>query len=717
MHEIARLAVETDVPLSHLVRAFYGPDGPLAANGLQVRPSQAEMSIDIAEAMERGGKDGKLGVGWTLHQALTGTGKGAAYLVPGVLAALRAEAKVLASEKPDEAWPRLVVSTANIALQDQLLRKDVPMIAKILGVEIRATIQKSVSNYLCRKSMHNVDSQDPAVDRLLAWSDVTRTGDREELEWDAGPAWGQVSRSSDDCLARSCPHYATSAEEPCFWRSAQRGREKAHVVITNHAMLSRVQATNAVLLAIDEAHVLESALRSAGSFTVRRDPGRSVANLAAEFVDADAVIQRIERPAQAVYQEAVRYAFPDGAKPGASVRLRPRWAPDALVKDVLADLDAANAMAERAAVAAGATSSSYGWRGASGDEMSGRAARAANAVGRLLGRMRVVLSGGAADDEGIEHVVYVEASSSRRGDRPFLDINVAPIDVAGQFAKLVRDYPRVAMTSATLHDDRAFNASLGIASEGQDGLVGIPDPFCVRKRLPSPFDLPSQGLLVIPTGPPPTQHGWDVWARDVVVAAVKGAQGRTLVLSSTWKQAADYAAALREADLPWPILVQGEAGRSVLRQRFRDEIHSVLVGTRSFFEGLDVSGESCSCVVIDRIPFARPDDLVEDAVATAISARAHGSPYLLRTVPEAAMVLAQGAGRLIRSATDRGALVILDNRITQSGAGWQRLMAALPPFRRSGTVHDVGAFLSGQPLRGVVEAPKRRRMALADWEE
>lgn len=715
MHEIARLAVETDVPLSHLVRAFYGPDGPLAANGLQVRPSQAEMSIDIAEAMERGGKDGKLGVGWTLHQAPTGTGKGASYLVPGVLAALRAEAKVLASEKPDEAWPRLVVSTANIALQDQLLRKDVPMIAKILGVEIRATIQKSVSNYLCRKSMHDLDSQDPAVERLLAWSDVTRTGDREELEWDAGPAWGQVSRSSDDCLARSCPHYATSAEEPCFWRSAQRGREKAHVVITNHAMLSRVQATNAVLLAIDEAHVLESALRSAGSFTVRRDPGRSVANLAAEFVDADAVIQRIERPAQAVYQEAVRYAFPDGAKPGASVRLRPRWAPDALVEDVLADLDAANAMAERAAVAAGATSSSYGWRGASGNEESGRAARAANAVGRLLERMRVVLSGGEANDEGIEHVVYVEASSSRRGDRPFLDINVAPIDVAGQFAKLVRDYPRVAMTSATLHDDRAFNASLGIASEGQDG--GIPDPFCVRKRLPSPFDLPSQGLLVIPTGPPPTQHGWDVWARDVVVAAVKGAQGRTLVLSSTWKQAADYAAALREADLPWPILVQGEAGRSVLRQRFRDEIHSVLVGTRSFFEGLDVSGESCSCVVIDRIPFARPDDLVEDAVATAISQRAHGSPYLLRTVPEAAMVLAQGAGRLIRSATDRGALVILDNRITQSGAGWQRLMAALPPFRRSGTVHDVAAFLSGGPLRGVVEAPKRRRMVLADWEE
>ena len=720
LHPIAQRAIETDESLVDLVREFYSPDGPLVAAGLQIRPQQAEMAIDIASAMERDRPPEKLlGRGWTLHQAPTGTGKSLSYLLPGILAALRSEAKAGAGDSNAPARP-FVVSTANIALQEQIVTKDVPMIAGLLGVEVRAMVRKGVANYLCRKSGDNADPNDPDINRLLAWAEYS-TGDRESLEWDAGPAWAAVSRGSDDCLGRSCPHYALTSERPCFWRLSQRSAARAHVLVLNHALLARVKVEDPVLLAVDEAHVLEGSLRNAGAFTIRRNPGRALADLAAEFIGADRAIDYIETPAMSVYREAVSSAFPDGGRAGDAVRLRVGWATANDRPDPGRHIEVigkARAALEGEATSLGAAPSPYGWQGAQGDEVSGRAARALNRLERLIERLRIVVSGGGVAD-GIEHVVYVEVTSGRKGDE-FVDIQVSPIDVAVQFAGLVRGYPRAALTSATLHDDLPFDAALGIVPRGTPDGVGAEDPFVVRKRLTSPFDLPNQGLLVVPTGPPPTERGWAAWAREAVVRAVEGSQGRALVLASTWRQAQDYAAALREQQgaggASYPILVQGEQGRAVLRQRFRDEVDSVLVGTRSFFEGLDVQGESCSCVIIDRIPFARPDDLVEDAVATAIGQRAGGSPYLLRTVPEAAMVLAQGAGRLIRSSTDRGVLVLLDGRVLQSGPSWRRLAAALPPFRRSGSLRDVRAFLAGEALVGVVQA-KQRRMVLSDWED
>jgi ATP-dependent DNA helicase DinG len=209
------------------------------------------------------------------------------------------------------------------------------------------------------------------------------------------------------------------------------------------------------------------------------------------------------------------------------------------------------------------------------------------------------------------------------------------------------------------------------------------------------------GVLVVPAGPQPKEAGWLDWASERAAEAVLAADGRTLVLCSSIASMRRLGEAVRRV---WPnTRIQGEAGRSELRTWFRDDVSGVLVASRSFFQGLDIAGEACSCVVIDRAPFSVPDDPLEKAVCDLLIQRnPGGDAFSLRSLPQACMVLAQAAGRLIRSRSDRGAVVVLDNRVLWNNPMGRSLKASLPPFPVSAEVEDVRRVLSGEAMAGAV---------------
>lgn len=294
---------------------------------------------------------------------------------------------------------------------------------------------------------------------------------------------------------------------------------------------------------------------------------------------------------------------------------------------------------------------------------------------------------------------YLERTKSRRGEERTI-AQLAPADVSWATAALAQRYPVACFTTATMAAFQPQRVALGLGTDPN----GAPAPR-YEKRLPSPYDLPQQGVLVVPFGPKPNEPGWNEWACEQVVRTVTLARGGTLVLASSARQMRAYAEALRHAAAgqPWDVRMQGETGRAELRRWFGQDVDGVLVATRSFFQGLDVQGDACRCVIIDRIPFARPDDPVEEAVGKLLVSRAGAgaTAYMLRSVPGAAMVLAQGAGRLIRAQTDLGAVVLLDTRVLQPGDGWQAMRAGLPAFPMSRDVEDVRRRLDREPLRGM----------------
>ena len=308
-----------------------------------------------------------------------------------------------------------------------------------------------------------------------------------------------------------------------------------------------------------------------------------------------------------------------------------------------------------------------------------------------------------------------------RDQRQKVIAHMSPADVAPAAAVMHNKYPTAILTSATLPDFKALRLSLGtrdpdVPDDEEQPDRHIPAP-AFEERLPSPFALADMGALIVPTGPTPKEAAWPEWATTQVVETVRQAQGRTLVLCTSYRQMKAYAVPLKAAaDLGgYPVKVQGEEGRAALRKWFRDTINGVLIASRSFFQGLDVQGESLSCVVIDRIPFPRPNDPVEAAVQRLLETRSRGNEggFMLRSVPEAAKALAQGSGRLIRAHEDRGVIVLLDNRISKSYGCWDILRKALPPFPVSRNLNDVGNVLAGRdlvglrrPIRG--RTPRRR---------
>lgn len=746
MHEIARRARDGEGTITQLVEAFYGPAGPLAERGWEVRPQQVELSMDVAGMLDRqaahdgrdeGGRYAPRPALWGFCEAPCGTGKGLAYGVPGVLASLRAEAEhereVAAARKAGTPVPteprKLVVSTANIALQEQLVRKDFPALAAMLGVEdqLRVVLLKSRANYLCRykvRALGGAMIADPRIDKLVQWmGEADCTGDREALAWDPGSAWADVSAPADECLGSSCAHYATTGGDarPCFWRQAVAGYKQAHVVVTNHHYLAVAPAIRSCLLAVDECHELEDSLRATQAATLAPYSGRGLAGRLEGVLGADAGVL-VAEPVRWLMEQAALHlgsqqpAF--GTQPPDVVKLVPGWlgAPGALADGERRGAAMRRALVdvERACTREGCTrmdrlmlpprASAAGSQEAA--EHAARLARSWEQMLRLCERYEAVLRAEpcaewpAAD---LPWAIYLEIVKGRRGEDRVV-AQMAPADVSWATALLAERYRTAVFTTATMpaYAPQRVALGLGVGEPGE----GAPEPS-YEKRLPSPFPLAQQGVLVVPHGPRPKEPGWAEWAAGQVVEAVRQARGGTLVLASSARQMRAYAQALRADSgcASYAVRVQGEAGRADLRRWFAEDVDGVLVATRSFFQGLDVQGDACRCVVIDRVPFARPDDPLEEAVGRLLVDRAGGgrnaTAYMLRSVPSAAMVLAQGAGRLVRSRTDLGAVVLLDTRVLAPGEGWQVLRAALPPFPLSRDPGDVRRRMEAQQLAGV----------------
>lgn len=707
----------------------FSEEGPIRSQGFEVRPAQRELALAAARRIDTRS-------GWAIGEAPCGTGKGMAYLIPGIIAAVRAEIAWGAGERPEGegSFRKLVVSTANIALQGQLVNKDIPAVAKLLGVEVRASLWKGRNNYLCLERVEEAAMSlgfgDRSVHRLVDWTkEPGCSGDKEDLTWDPGFAWSKLSVGSDECHGKKCPHYrpgqGQGAPALCFAERARVGVMRAHVVIVNHHLLAVQRPIPAVLLAVDEAHELESCMRSAVSGSVTERGASSLASRVEKVLGPEEA-QKVREPLEHLFLTIG--AFLDAANARYSHPIPKDWHRGTFATESLEGLRTVAKALGKAA------------RQATDENEAGKIEILADKVENLYVRAWTLAAGEAHPSLGGSaespwavwaDVKNEENQKTGRRERKITG-QMAPADVSHFTMAMQRAYPAALLTSATLVVDRKFDYARDTLGLGKLGApaefaeVEVPDPLggegATRKErrqvaaagpveelaLPSPYPLETMGVLVVPADcPNPKAPGWEEYAIRAVREIVRLAQGRTLVLASSWKMMEKYGAALTcSSDQPYPVRVQGQSGRNELIRWFKEETHGVLVGTRSFFQGLDVQGESCSCVVIDRVPFDPPGDPLEEAVGAMMEARLKrpGAAFYLRSLPKTCMVLAQGAGRLIRSQTDRGVVVCLDSKVTTGGMA-DTLRASFPPFPISRSLADVANLLEGRPLEGRPVAP------------
>jgi ATP-dependent DNA helicase DinG len=599
----------------------------------EARPQQVEMARAVAEAVS-GGRP-------LVVRAGTGVGKSLAYLC-GAAPHLRAEGA------------RMVIATATKALQDQLAGKDIPSVAE-LEKGLTWAVLKGRSNYLCRQAAAEAAREAdapmlPGVDtrgigaeirKLLAWGQDSKTGDRAELDFEPRPqAWSSVSVGSEECPgAQACPSGGS-----CFAEAAYERAREADVIVVNLHLLGAHVATGGFILpehdvvVVDEAHETEDVL--SGALGVTLTPGRvgAVARLA---------------PGSAIVRH--RDSLERALTPFTGKRLAKGAAGEPAVAEALADLS--QVVREERGALRGAP------EGETPDQKA-RRERAAKALDTLAGDVGTVLAAG--DD----YVTWVETTGA--GNQPAL--RVAPVDVGGELAKVLWSSATPILTSATIPP--GISARLGLAGTATELDVG------------SPFDYRTQSLLYVPRLPDVRNPRHEAAAHDELEFLVTAAGGRTLALFTSWRAMRAAKAAL-DPKLPYTLLAQDDLPKPALIEQFRADLTSCLFATMGFWQGVDVPGDACSLVVIDRLPFARPDD----PVAEARRERAGPAAFSVVDVPHAAIRLAQGAGRLIRSATDRGVVAVLDPRLAEASYR-PAILGALPPMRRTRDRSDVAAFFS-----------------------
>ncbi|HEY3259101.1 MAG TPA: ATP-dependent DNA helicase [Pseudonocardiaceae bacterium] len=611
-------------------------------------------------------------------QAGTGTGKSLAYLVPAIRHAVERDGTV-------------VVSTATIALQRQLVDRDLPRLASalqpLLGRAPTFAILKGRRNYLCLHKVHTGPTDEPddpalfdpfaasatgrQVKRLHEWAAATETGDRDELVPGVGePAWRQVSVSARECLGLArCPVGAD-----CFAEKARAQAGRVDVVVTNHALLAIDALENGIVLpehdlvVVDEAHDL-----------VDRVTGVATAELTAGTVTAAA-----KRCARLIDQAITDRLLEAGDGLAAALAAAPagRWErmPEATGVVLAATRDAAGAC--RAALG------------------SSRREDAENATARKLALALLeevqdnavrLLAAFTEDDPAARREVVWLAEEDRRGHV----LRVAPLAVGGLLRDRLFARGTVVLTSATLalggafdvlarqwglpsSADRARPVTTGMATEKPPPTDGRDGPRWAGLDVGSPFHYRRSAILYVARHlPPPGRDGLPAAYLDEIEQLVTAAGGRTLGLFSSMRAARQAADELRER-LAVPVLCQGEDATSALVAKFAADESTCLFGTLSLWQGVDVPGQSLQLVIMDRIPFPRPDDPLMSARQRAVDARG-GSGFMTVAASHAALRLAQGAGRLVRTMTDRGVVAVLDPRLATARYG-SFLMASLPPF-------------------------------------
>ncbi|HYT65184.1 MAG TPA: helicase C-terminal domain-containing protein [Vicinamibacterales bacterium] len=651
-------AVPRSPELTAAVDAVFAPGGPLscALEGFEARPAQLEMAAAVADVFAEGGV--------LLAEAGTGTGKTLAYLVPAILSR-----------------QRVLISTGTKNLQEQIFFKDLPVLKDTLGIPFTATYMKGRGNYLCLhkfaalKNGPAIHSREEAIaiECIDEWSRETETGDRAEMDDlpEDLPFWPDIAATSENCIGADCPQF-----NDCFVTKMRQRAAESDVVIVNHHLLCadasvRQSAFGEVIPScryaiVDEAHQLEDVAtqyfgRAVSNYRFddfARDVDRAISSKQiADRDHADALhndIDNVRDGARLFFGTLQMLRFDQ--KTGAESRIRvtapqlERVADDAV-------------MLARALEAVEATIALT--KDVSEDVL---------ALGRRAQELRDdVTFLTQADDPG--HVYYLEI----RGRGVFL--RASPIDVSDIIREMLLDrMVATVLTSATLTVDGRFDyvrARLGIRRAHE-------------ARLASEFDYTRQAILYLPKKmPDPRSPEFVAAAGREVVEILKRTDGRAFVLFTSYnnlRQVHEFAS----TRVPYPMLVQGSAPRTALLRDFKATPNAVLFATSSFWQGVDVVGESLSCVIIDKLPFASPGDPITSARIEAINNEG-GNAFGEYQIPLAILALQQGLGRLIRHRQDRGVLAVLDPRLRTMGYG-RRFLASLPPAPVTNDIESIDKF-------------------------
>ncbi len=602
--------------------------------GGESRPGQVEMAVGVGEAVadERA----------LLVEAGTGTGKSLAYLTPIV-----------------DSGRQAVVATATIALQAQLVETDLPLVAKALDREVSVALLKGRRNYLCRQRLAELEraqrteqlqllggrNPDHHLERVVDWAEVTVEGDREELD-PAPPSevWTAVSVGADECPgAKRCP-----SGDRCFSEQARQRAMAADVIVTNHHYYGLNIASGGVLLpehdivVFDEAHQLPEVLGATCGTEIGGGRFRALARRVRSVLTDDQLSTSLDRSAAEV-EELLRPALGKsltdlGDLVGVIVTGRDR---------------AERIISELRKLGPG-----------EGTDIAARIERTMLVASRLVNDIDAIL--GAADSD----VLWVDGNSTN----PVL--RRTPLELQELLETNLWESRAVVLTSATL-------------SDGIIGQLGLDSDHTVL-RVGSPFDYTSAGLLYCPVDlPPPKSEKHRAAVQDEIIALVEAAGGRALCLFTSFSAMTEAAERLG-AELTNPVLVQGEASKSVLIDRFKRDPTAILLATLSFWQGIDLPGSTLTLVTIDRLPFPRPDEPVSQARRD----RAGKMAFREVDLPRAQTLLAQAAGRLIRRGDDRGVVAVLDPRLATNRSYRWDLIQALPPFKRTKDRAEVVAFLA-----------------------
>jgi ATP-dependent DNA helicase DinG len=634
------------------LQQFFADSGPLASAipGYRLRPQQVEMGQAVEQAIEKRGV--------LIAEAGTGTGKTFAYLVP----ALAKGGKV-------------IISTGTKTLQDQLFSRDIPMVRNALQAPVTVALLKGRANYVCHYHLERAKNDGRFLDRddvvyltrIESYARTSKTGDRSglaEVPEDA-TVWPQVTSTRENCLGGDCPNY-----KQCFVMEARKQAMEADVVVVNHHLFfadvvlrdegvaELLPACNTVIF--DEAHQLPE---TASLFF-----GETVSTHQLIELGRDT---RMEAATSAKDNPALPDAASQLEKAARDLRLQVRddigrqpYAQAAANRDFTDALNVAVArLTELAGVLKSQADRSEGLRNCwmRGMEMLDR-----------LGRWQ--------EEEDRERVRWVEVFAQS------VHLNATPLSIADIFHRQISGHPRAwIFTSATL--------SVGGDFSHYQREMGLDEAATAFWE--SPFDYQNQALLYVPEKlPEPNSEGYTRAVVDAALPVIEAAEGRTFFLFTSLRAMREarelMETGMKRMGMEYPLLMQGEGSRTELLGRFRKLGNAVLLGSASFWEGVDVKGEALSLVIIDRLPFAPPDDPVLAARIEKMNSEGRNA-FMEYQVPQAVITLKQGSGRLIRDENDRGVLMICDPRLISKHYG-QRIWRSLPPMKRTRDLGEVRDF-------------------------
>ena len=628
-------------------------DGPLAHNvpGFAAREQQQAMTDAVEQSISNQRS--------LIVEAGTGTGKTFAYLVPALLSG-----------------QRVIISTGTRHLQDQLFHRDLPTVRKALKSSVQIALLKGRANYLChhRLSVTRVDGRLPTrlqIDQLVKiadWAERTQSGDIAELSSvpEDSSLWQRVTSTTDNCLGAECDWY-----NQCHVLQARRKASEADLIVINHHLLfadmvlkesgfgELLPAVDAFI--IDEAHQLPSTASQFFGITLS---SRQLQELArdslTEYVREEGATGAMQEQARAVENAAsdVRAAM-------GKYEQRASWASIAhnpKLKETLNSLrDSLGALTRLL------------------ETEASRSKGLDNCWKRAMSLLSQFMQ--TTEQPPENHIHWFETF------RQSFRINLTPIDIAEVFQEKRECLPETWIyTSATLSVNHRF--------EHFCKRLGLHDSPTLQ--LDSPFDYRRNALLYLPENmPEPNSDGYNAAVLTTAMEVIAASKGRAFLLFTSYRALNEAAKGLR-ASCPFPLLVQGDAPRNELLERFRELGNAVLLGTSSFWEGVDVRGEALSCVLIDKLPFASPGDPVLQARIDALRKQG-GNPFIDEQLPHAVITLKQGVGRLIRDVNDRGVLVLCDPRLLSKSYG-KVFLNSLPDMASTRQLHDVEKFFTVQPV-------------------